>query len=62
MLSFTGSNPKGQKAKVRKSKSPWENGFSVFTWSDNGTGVILWRETHELSWDDAYKTAQDWLK
>ena len=62
MLNFSGSSPSGFKAQIRKSEDPYEFGFSVFTWKDDGSGVILWREKHELSWEDAYRVASDWLK
>jgi len=62
MQNFTGSNPNGNKAKLRQSESPWEKGYSVFTWHDDGTGVIMWREQHEMSWDAAFAVASDWLK
>lgn len=61
MLNFTGSNPQGFKAQVRHSEMPYDTGYSVFTWRDDGTGVILWREQHELAWNDAYSIAQEWL-
>ena len=62
MQNFTGSNPNGKKAEIRQSESPYETGYSVFTWHDDGSGVILWREQHELVWDSAYNIATDWLK
>lgn len=61
MLNFKGSAPLGLKAEVRQSESPYDHGFSVFTWCDDGTSVILWREEHELTWDSAYNRAVNWL-
>ena len=62
MQNFKGSNPNGNKAEVRQSENPWNTGYSVFTWRDNGSGVLLWREKHELSWEAAFTIASDWLK
>ena len=66
MQNFKGSNPQGRKAEIRSTNSldyrPQDLGFSVFTWRDVGTGVQLWSEKHELTWDDAFATAQNWLK
>ena len=61
MQNFTGSNPNGRKAEIRQSESPWGNGYSVFTWHDDGTGVIMCGEQHEMSWDAAFAVASDWL-
>jgi hypothetical protein len=60
-LNFTASNPNGNKAQIRKSEEPWDKGYSVFTWKDSGSGVILWREKHELPWDMAFQIATDWV-
>lgn len=60
-LNYTASNPNGRKAQIRQSTEPWDHGYSVFTWHDDGTGVILWREKHELEWDDAFAIAQQWI-
>lgn len=61
MLNFKGYSPSGFKAEIRQSETPYEIGFSVFTWKDDGSGVILWREKHELCWEDAFKIATDWI-
>ena len=61
-LNFKGSNPGGFRAEIRKSSDPYDHGFSVFTWRDDGCGVILWRERHELDWSEALAIASDWLK
>lgn len=61
MLNFTGSTPSGLKAEIRQSESPYDIGYSVFTWRDDGNGVILWREEHELTWEAAYTRALNWL-
>lgn len=58
MKNFTGSNPNGYKAEIQTAP----DGFSVFTWRDNGSGVILWREKHNLSWATAFTIATDWIK
>lgn len=58
MLIFTGSNPAGYKAEVRKDDC---DKFSLFRWMDDGSGVILWREYHDLPYKDAMQTAFDWL-
>lgn len=62
-LNFRGSAPNGNKAKIRKSSDPYEHGYSVFTWNDNGTkrGIIQWRESHEIPWDTAFIIAKSWL-
>ena len=60
-LSFRGSNPAGYRAEIRET----EYGYSVFTWHDKGGksgGVILWREKHALTWENAFSIASDWLK
>lgn len=66
MQNFTGSNPTGYKAEIRSTDTidyrKDEDGFSVFTWHDSGLGVCLWREKHSLSWDEAFATAQNWIK
>jgi hypothetical protein len=66
MKNFTGSNPTGHKAEIRSTDSidyrTGEDGFSVFTWHDSNLGLCLWREKHGLSWDEAFATAQSWLK
>lgn len=59
-LNFSTSAPNGNKAQIRKSADPYEFGYSVFTWNDNGKGVILWREHHELPWNTAYSIATKW--
>ena len=65
-LNFTGSDPSGRRAEIRSTGSidyrTGENGFSVFTWRDDGTGVYLWREFHGEAWPAAYRRAIDWLK
>lgn len=64
-LTFNGSSPNGNKATIRSTNlqdyRKDENGYSVFTWRDDGSGVILWREQHEMAWEDAFKKATDWL-
>ena len=62
MLNFSGSEPSGRKAEIRESEAPYDDGYSVFTWHDDGTGVILWREHHEVKpWIAAYSIAAKWL-
>lgn len=65
-LVFTGSTGP-YKAEIRvtnsldyRPDSPADT-YSVFTWHDNGEGVILWREAHDLPWFDAFTRATDWL-
>lgn len=60
-LNYTASNPDGRKCEVRQSENLWDKGYSVFTWLDVGTGVIQWREKHELEWNNAYRIAQEWV-
>ena len=62
-LNFKGSAPNGNKAEIRTSSDPYEHGYSVFTWNDNGTerGVIQWRESHGIPWDTAFIIAKTWL-
>ncbi len=62
MLNFSGSEPSGRKAQIRESESPYDQGYSVFTWHDSGNGVMLWREKHEITpWAQAYSIAAKWL-
>ena len=61
MQNFKGSNPNGNKAEIRQSDSPYETGYSVFTWRDDGSGVILWKEKHELTWNEAFCIASEWI-
>jgi len=62
MLNFTGSDPSGRKAQIRESESPYDYGYSVFTWHDSGNGVMLWSEKHEVTpWAQAYSIAAQWL-
>lgn len=61
MLNLTASNPNGRKAEIRQSEEPYNVGYSVFTWHDCGNGVLLWREKHELTWDNAYTIVMNWL-
>jgi len=62
-LNFTASTPNGNKCEIRQSSDPYESGYSVFTWNDNGTnrGIIQWRESHELPWDTAFVIATSWV-
>lgn len=58
MIIFTGSDTYGNHAKICKA----QDGYSVFTWRDAGTGVYLWREQHGLKpFGIAFKLATDWL-
>ena len=65
MQNFKGSNPAGFKAEIRSTDSidyrKGEKGYSLFTWKDDGSGVYLWREQHEMTWQDAYTKAVEWL-
>lgn len=66
-LCFTGSNGQnGRKAEIRQTcDSDYrsdETGFSVFTWTDKGEGVLLWREAHGLEWSEAFDRAFQWLE
>ena len=62
MLNFSGSDPSGRKAQIRESESPYNEGFSVFTWHDSGNGIVLWREQHEVTpWIKAFSIATKWL-
>lgn len=54
---FQASNPDGYKAEIRQA----DDGFSLFIWRDNGSGVHLWRESHGLTWPDAFSAAINWL-
>lgn len=64
-LNFTASAPTGRRAEIRSTQSldyrADQTGYSLFTWHDDGNGVILWRERHEMAWPDAYGEALDWL-
>jgi len=62
-LNFTASAPNGNKCEIRQSSDPYDHGYSVFTWNDNGTnrGVIQWRESHELPWGTAFVIATSWV-
>jgi len=63
MLNFSGSEPSGRNAQIREIESPYDYGYSVFTWHDSGKGIVLWREQHEIQqWADAFKIATDWLR
>jgi len=58
-LIFTGSDPSGNYAEIRKAR----DGYSVFTWRDNGTGAYQWREQHGLKpFREAFRVATDYLK
>lgn len=56
---FTGSSPAGYRAEIRKAK----DGYSLFTWFDSDkTGLLMWRESHGLTWFDAFTRACEHLK
>ena len=58
-LIFSGSDSTGNHASIRKAR----DGYSVFTWRDNGTGAYAWREQHGLKpFREAFRVATDYLK
>lgn len=58
-LVFSGSNPQGYNAQIRRAP---DGCYSLFTWFDTDkTGLILWREKHGLIWDSVFNAAIDHL-